>query len=108
MNVVVTIAVALLAIGWIAFVFLRWPPRNRRPNPRRPARRPRWGVPFFVGGTGSATDESQDGTGNDWSGGDWGGGTWGGHDSGSGGWGGGDWGGSGGGGGGDGGGGGSD
>lgn len=88
MDIVVTIAVALLAIGWIAFVLRRWPPRTPHPNSKRPTRRHRWGVPFFVGGTGSATDKSQDGTGDDW-----GGGTWGGHDSGSGGSGGGDWGG---------------
>ena len=110
MDSVATVAVVLLAIGWILFVFLRWPPRNPRPNSMRPTRRHRWGVPFFVGGTGNATDERQAGTGDDWGGGDWGGGTSGGHDSGSGGdWGGGSWGGGGdSGGGGDGGGGGSD
>ena len=73
MDILVTVAVTLLAIGWIAFVFLRWPPRNRRANPKHPARRHHWGI-SYVGGTGSATGERRDGTGDDWGGGDWGGG----------------------------------
>ena len=74
MDILVTVAVTLLAIGWIAFVFLRWPPRNRRANPKHPARRHHWGIHFYVGGTGSATGERRDGTGDDWGGGDLGGG----------------------------------
>jgi hypothetical protein len=81
---VVAVAVVLLAIGWIAFVFLRWPPRNSRADPKRLGRRFHWGVPFYMGGIGGATGDMQDGTGDDWGGGDWGGSDFGGGDFGGG------------------------